>query len=187
MTFSLRHICLLTGMFAVIVSFLWFGRNTNSYDIIFLAGFLISCLSFLVILFKPDTLKSKLLWTLVVVLAMGLQWLTEPLLIRTSYSIFINKHDKDLASATSLIASKKSDLSISPSSELWTEKGFTEEEGKQIRGSLKNTGVRFVSKDSIKIFYMTWGMLDVSHGIYYFYSDIKPDNRYRRIFGNWYY
>lgn len=186
MTFSLRHITLLIGILTIILSFIWFGRDTNTYDIIIIAGLAIALVSFLVILFK-DNRKSKLLWTIVVVASVGLQRLTEPLLIKLSYRHFIKKHENSLTSVTELIQTKKNNLFLSPTSELWTRNGFTQQEINQIRDGLKETGISFIDKDSSKIFYRTWGMLDISHGIYYFYSGDKPDERYKHIFGNWYY
>jgi hypothetical protein len=187
MTFSLRHIILLTGIFTVIISFLWFGRDTETYNIILLIGIAVSLISFLTIIIKSDSRKSKGLWILVVLVSIGVQWLTEPLLIKLSYRIFINKHDKELTSVTKLLASKKGNVFMTPSSELWTRNGYTKEESNQINNELRNTGIHFITKDSIKIYYRTWGMLDISHGVYYFYTDAKSDNRYSHIMGNWYY
>jgi hypothetical protein len=171
----------------VILSFLWFGRDTGTYEIIILAGLLISAISFLIILFKEDSFKRKLLWTFIVIASVGLQWLTEPILVRLSYRLFIKQHVKSLVSMTELIKSKKNDLFLSPSSDLWTRDGFKPSEVTQIRDNLKETKITIIQKDSNKIYYCTWGMLDVSHGIYYFYSGDKPDKRYKHIFDNWYY
>ena len=187
MTISLRHITLLIGILTIILSFLWFGRDTDTYDIIIIAGLVIATISFLVILFKKDTVKSKLLWTLVVIASVGLQMLTEPLLIKLSYRHFIKEHENGLNSVTKLIQTNKNNLFLSQSSELWIKKGFTEQEVNQIKGELKKLGISIIVKDSSKIFYRTWGMLDVSHGIYYFYTNDKPDERYNQIFDNWYY
>lgn len=57
MKFSLRHISLLTGIFIIITSFFWFGRDTGTYDIILLTGLSIASISFLTILFKGTPLK----------------------------------------------------------------------------------------------------------------------------------
>jgi len=187
MNFSLRHITLLIGVLTIILSFLWFGRDTDTYDIIILVGLAITTISFLIILFKEDSLKQKLFWTFVVIVSVGLQWLTEPLLVRLSYRLFIKQHEKSLVSMTELIKAKKNDLFLSPSTELLTRNGFTQPEVNQIKKDLKDTKISLIQKDSNKIFYRTWGMLDVSHGIYYFYSSDKPDKRYKHIFDNWYY
>ena len=186
MTFSLRHFTLLIGIIFAILSFLWFGRDTNTYDLTILSGLVIALISFLIILFK-DAIRSKLLWTLVVVATVGIQWLIEPLFIKLSYRHFIKQHETGLNSLTELIQTKKSNLFLSPASELLTRNGFTQQEAEQIRGELKDIGISLIDKDSSKIFYRTWGMLDISHGIYYFFSDYKPDERYTHIFGNWYY
>lgn len=187
MTFSIRHIALLIGILTIILSFLWFGRDTDTYQIIIIAGLVIASISFLVILFKKDSFKSKLLWTLVVIASIGLQWMTESFLVKHSYRYFIKQHENTLNSVTGLIQTTKSNLFLSPSSELWTRNGFTTQQANEINEGLEKTGISFIDKDSSKIFYMTWGRLDVSHGIYYFFPGHVPDKRYRHIFGNWYY
>jgi hypothetical protein len=186
MTFSLRHISLLIGILTTILSFLWFGRDTKTYDILLLVGLATAGISYLIVLFRKDTFKSKLLWTLVVIAAVGMQWITEPLFIKLSYRYFIKLHENNLNSATALIRTKKNDLFLLVS-ELRTEDGFKQQEVNQIRDEFKNTGIHLIVKDSLKIFYRTWGMLDISHGIYYFYPGNKPHERYKQIFGNWYY
>lgn len=187
MTFSLRHKILLTGIFLVIISFLWFGRDTDTYNILLVIGLIISFFSFLTILIKSDTRRSKLLWTAIIVLAIGFQWLTEPLLIKLSYRLFINRHEKELQNVTNLILKKKSNVFMLLSSEFKAENGYTKEEADFIEEQLKKTSIHLISKDSLVIFYRTWGMLDVSHGVYYFYTGKQPDNRYKKIIGNWYY
>jgi hypothetical protein len=186
MTFSIRHIILLFGILFIILSFYWFGRDNITYDIIILAGLVIFLFSFLIILFK-DTRKSKLLWTFVVFASAGLQRITEPVLIKLSYKHFIIQHESSLNSVTGLIQTKTNNLFLSPTSDLWTKNGFTQEERNQICGGLKETGISFIIKDSSKIFYLTWGVLDEYHGIYYFFSGDQADERYRHILGNWYY
>lgn len=138
------------------------------------------------ILFK-DTFRGKLLWTLVVLASVGLQWLTEPFFVKLSYRHFIKQNEVDLNAVTELLKVKKNDLFLSPSSDLWTRNGFSQNEAVQIRERLKTSGISIIQKDSLKIFYKTWGMLGVSHGVYYFYSTDKPDSRYKHILGNWYY
>lgn len=187
MTFSLRHKILLAGISLVIISFLWFGRGTDTYNILLLTGLILSFFSFLTILIKSDTRRSKFLWTVIIVVAIGFQWLTEPLLIKLSYRLFIIRHEQELQSVTNLILKKKSDVFILLSSEFKTGNGYTKEEADFIKEQLKKTNIHFISKDSLVIFYRTWGMLDVSHGIYYSYTDKQPNNRYKKIIGNWYY
>lgn len=187
MTFTLRHKTLLTGIVLVIISFLWFGWDTYTYNILLLIGLIISFFSFLTILIKSDTLKSKLLWTILIALAIGFQWLTEPLLIKLSYRLFINRHKQELESVTNFVLKKKTNIPILLLSDFKPGNGYTKEEADFIKEKLKKTSIHFISKDRFVIFYRTWGMLDVSHGIYYFYTDKQPDNRYKKITGNWYY
>jgi hypothetical protein len=72
MTFSFRHIALIIGILTIILSFFWFGRKSDTYDIIITLRLVIAAISFLVTLIKKDSFKSKLLWTLVVIASVGL-------------------------------------------------------------------------------------------------------------------
>ena len=187
MTFSLRHIILLIGIVTIIFSFLFFGRDTGTYDILITAGLIISTASFLFVLFKKDTVKSKILWALVVIASVGLQWLTEPIFVKTSYSIFIKSNTSRLTQLNAIVMTKQNEFLFIPSSEKIISKDFTETEVKEIQSLISGTNISLIQKDSQKLFYRTFGMLDVSHGVYYFYDSAKPDKSYKHISGNWYY
>lgn len=101
--------------------------------------------------------------------------------------MFLNRHEQELQNVTNLILKKKSDVFMLLSAEFEAGKGYTKEEADFVKEQLKKTNIHFVSKDSLVIFYRTWGMLDVSHGVYYFYTVKQPDTRYKKIIGNWYY
>ena len=188
MTFSLRHIILLTGVVTTILSFLFFGRDTGTYDILILAGLTISNISFLFILFKKDTLKSKILWTIIIGGCLGLQRLTEPMLIKTSYNIFVKQNDSRLTKLNNIVLAKNNgDLLFIPNSDKAVLIKFTDREITEIQELLSGTNISLIEKDSQRIFYRTFGMLDVSHGVYYFFGKDNPGKRFRHISGNWYY
>jgi hypothetical protein len=187
MTFSLRHITLLIGILTTILSFLWYGRDSFTYDLIILAGLTIAAISFLVILFKEKTIKNKTFWFLVVIASVGLQQLTNPFFIKVSYKHFIKQHENSLTSTTELIKTKKNIRFLLKSAELLTRENFTQQEVNQVVEGLKKTRIFFIEKDSSKITYRTVSMIDGSHSFYYFYSGDKPNERYKQIFNNWYY
>ena len=86
-----------------------------------------------------------------------------------------------------MIKQRKGDAFFLPSHVLWRRNGISEEEGAKIKNAFKKTGVFWVNKDSSKIYFVTWSMLDISHGVYLFYHGDEPDHRYKKIFDDWYY
>ena len=187
MSVSLRHIILLIGTLAVFLSFLFFSGGTETYDLLFISGFLIATISYLVILFKKDTLKNKIYWTLVVIALCVIQQLTEPLLIKKSYSIFIIHNQGRLENLNDLILTKKDGLLFMPTLDTNVSRDFTATEIKYIYSLVTGTNISLIEKDSDKIFYRTYGMLDVQNGIFYFYGAAKPDKRFKHIYGKWFY
>lgn len=174
------------GILTVILSFLFFGRATSTYDVIISLGLLFSITAYLIILFK-DTKRSKILWTLIVFASIGIQQFTESLMIRLSYLYFINQNEQDLSKANQILIPKASDIIWGSDSSLWERNNLSMLEGTNIKNYVANKNISFVIKDSTKIYYRTFGMLDVSHGVFYFYTTTKPDNRYKHLTGNWYY
>src|SRR5687768_8944387 len=93
MTFNWRHIALVIGMALIIFSFVFFGINTNTYSLVLLVGIIISVISFFTVILQKASKKSKLLWTLIVVAAIFVQWLTEPIFIRLSYVLLVKRNE----------------------------------------------------------------------------------------------
>ncbi|MBX7205977.1 MAG: hypothetical protein K1X81_11190 [Bacteroidia bacterium] len=112
MTRKIKHIGLTLGLFSTIISFLFFGRQQGTYQILLLSGLLASLIFYLTILFGKETKKSKIIWTLVVVLAVTIQWLTEPILIKSSYLIYLNSNDEELKAVNNILKDKHGDITI---------------------------------------------------------------------------
>jgi hypothetical protein len=186
MPIKLRHILLLVGIAAVILSFLFFGRATPTYDIILFSGLGLSAIAFLWILIK-DSGRNRIIWSLVVVAGIGLQRLTEPLMIMLSYLYFLKQNETNLSRVNQILISKGIHTIWVQDSSLWRRHYLTPEEGMAIKNLVKDKHISSIERDSIKIYYRTFGMLDVSHGLYYFYTSVKPDNRFKHLSGNWYY
>lgn len=188
MTFSLRHIIFLIGIVTIYTSFLFFGRATGTYDILIIAGLIISTISYLVILFKKDTIKSKIFWTIVIVGCILLQRLTETMFIKISYGIFLKRNDSRMIKLNSIILTKNNgDILFIPNSDKAVLIKFTDQEINEIQQLLSGTNISLIERDSQRVFYQTYRMFDVSHGVYYFYGKDKPNKRFKHISGNWYY
>ena len=188
MTFSLRHIILLIGTLIVITSFLFFGRDTETYDILLILGLVITTISLLVVVFKKDTTRNKIIWTVILIGCVGVQRLTEPLLIKLSYIIFVKSNDSRLDRLNNIVLAKKNgDLLFIPNSDKAVLTKFTDYEITEIQQLLSGTNISLILKDDQRVFYRTFGMIDISHGVYYFYGKDKPSTRFKHILGNWYY
>ena len=185
MRFQIQHTFLVLGIILITFSFLFFGLSNGIYTTLLLSGLLISFLSFLLILLK-DEHSQRWGWIVVIAVAIAIQQLSEPLLIRYSYKILIHQNDQLFAEVNQMMQLKKSDIFYLKTSPIDSSK-FTVHENSRIRQLMDATSVHLISKDSSKVFYETYGMLDVRLGIFYFPSGDAPARRYRHIEGNWYY
>lgn len=187
MKFAYYHITLLIGILLVFAGFLWFGRDTPAYMNINLIGLIVAGLSFLRILLSHDAARNKLFWTFTVIAAIALLWLTESELIKLSYKFYLNKNREELYSLSNSLMNKKGEVMISASTDSFPTETFSKEELASFKKKLQKIGVGSILKDSQKIFFRTWGAIDISHGIFFFFSDTVTDKRYRHITGHWYY
>lgn len=187
MKFAYYHITLLIGILLAFASFLWFGRDTPAYMNILLIGVIIAGLSFLRILLSHDIARNKLFWTFIVIAAIALLWLTESELIKLSYKFYLNKNREELYSLSNSLINKKGEVMLSDSTASLPTETFSKEELASFKKKLQKIGVSAIFKDSQKIFFQTWGAIDISHGIFFFFSDTVTDKRYKHITGHWYY
>ena len=185
MRFQLQHTFLTFGIILIIFSFLFFGLSNGLYTTLLLSGLLISFLSFLLILLNDDP-THRWRWIAIIVAAMIIQQLSEPVLIRYSYKILIHQNDQLFTEINQIMQLKKSDVFYLKSSQKDSTK-FTEDENTRIRQLMDATNIHLISKDSAKVFYETYGMLDVRLGIFYFHGGNTPTKRFKHIEGNWYY
>jgi hypothetical protein len=184
MTLSFKHIGLSIGVVLTFVSFLFFGRQQDTYQILLICGLATAFSFYLTILFGKGHLKTKIFWTVVVVLCAVVQQLTEPFFIDTSYRLYISQNKNVLTEINNILINKQGDItilndSISKSAQLTTL------ESDKLRKGRKKLGVYIISKSDNGIYYGLWGFLDVRLGITYLPDKIKSDNNYRHLTGNW--
>lgn len=185
---SPANIFLLLGMIAVISSFLFFGTATVVSNIILLAGLLISGLSYFAILFWPGSIKYKLLWTVIVIAGVLIQQATQARFIDISYSRIISKHEPALLEVCTIMKAKNDNIIWSSDSSDWSRHGFSVSEGEKIKQLLQGTGIIDVFRNNTYIFFRTYGMLDVSHGVLYCLSgSCQGDKNRHHITDSWYY
>ena len=186
MQFSLRHTILILSFLAIIFSFLFFGREQTRYVNWLLWGFLIASISYLFILFK-DKAKSKLIWTGTIIGAIILQQLSESFLIKKSYRILLAQQHAILDSINRIMISKAGNDYFILKSENAKKEEFTKEELELINTLFANSSIYLIRKDSSSIYYGTFGMLDVSNGITYFFKPDKVNEHYNNLKDQWYY
>jgi hypothetical protein len=185
MPLRIRHIFLLLGILLTIFSFLFFGRQQETYSTLLLTGLFFSGVFFIWILFK-DSKRQKWLWTAVVGASILTEQLSEAFLINCSYKIFLGHNLELLTKVNQIMQSKSGDVFYFKNSEPNRSK-FNAAEESTINELFKQTNIYMILKDSTKIYYGTYGMLDVRLGISYVYSERRPDKRLRQIEDRWYY
>lgn len=167
------------------VSFIFFGRQQNTYQILFVCGLVTAFIFYLIILFSKVHPKTKIFWAVVVFVCAVVQQLTEPFLIDTSYRIYINQNKNVLTEINNLLFNKQDNItmlndSISDGGQLTSSESNVLQEGRE------KLGVYIISKSGNEIYYGLWGFLDVRLGITYLTDKTKPDNKYRHLTGNWF-
>jgi len=125
---------------------------------------------------------------MIIVCCIGLQRLTEPMFIKLSYNIFVNRNNSELTKLNNIMLAKNNgDLLFIPNSKKEVLVKFIDREVAEIEQLISGTNISRIVKDDQMIFYQTFSMLDVSHGVYYFYGKNKPNSRFKHISGNWYF
>jgi hypothetical protein len=183
---TLKFIGLSVGMLLIFLSFLFFGRRQDTYEILLNIGLVIACVSYLLILFGKEELKRKLLWTAVVILCAVIQQMTEPFFIKTSYRIFINQNENSLTEINNILDHTNGDVIIISDSIVHEFDQFTPEQIEKLIKGRKKLGVYIISKTDHETYYGFSGFLDVRLGITYWAEKSYPDIRYRHITGSWF-
>src|SRR5689334_8120222 len=142
MRFQLQHTFLIFGIILIIFSFLFFGLSNGLYSTLLLSGLLISFLSFLLILLKDDH-GQRWRWVIIIVVAMVIQQLSEPLLIRYSYKILIHQNDQLFTEINQIMQLKKGDIFYLKSSQKDSSK-FTVHENSRIRQLMEATNIHLI-------------------------------------------
>ncbi len=186
MTLSLKHIGLLGGIASIFLSFLFAGRQQETYQILLLAGLATAFVSYLTILFGREKLKSKLFWSALVVACAVLQWLTEPILVDTSYRYYISRNQSTLNELNDILQRKQGEVFMLNDSVTAKSDTLTFDEKEKLKKGRKDLGVYMISKSDKGIYYGLWGFLDVRFGITYLQTLEHTGDKYRHLTGSWF-
>jgi hypothetical protein len=184
--YRVKYIGLIVGLLSVILSFLFFGRQQGIYISLLLGGLLISLIFYLMILFSHGTLKFKLIWTVVVILSIFIQWLSEPFLINCSYRIYIEQNKNELAIINNILIRKQGEISILKDIVNDGHNQLTPSEKNLLIEGRKKLKVYIISKSENGIYYGLYGFLNIRLGLTYWTNNKKPDKRCKLLKDNWY-
>lgn len=183
---KIKYIILILGLFTTIISFLFFGRDQGTYQCLLLSGLLVSLIFYLTILFGKETNKSKIIWTLLIILTSTIQWLTEPFLIKSSYLIYLNGNDNELTEVNNILKDKSDDISILNDDINDKMNLLSQAEKDSLVKLRQELNVYMIAKTENGIYYGLWGFLDVRLGITYWTKGEVPNENYKHLKGKWY-
>ena len=186
MTFSYKYIGLTIGILIYFISFLFFGRKQETYQILLLIGLVTSAIFYLIILCSKGSLITKLLWTVYVLISISLQQFAEPILIDSSYRIYLKQTNNTLADINSILMQKTGAVTVFADTIFIENDILSTEEKLQLRKGREKLGVYQIAKSDNKVYYGLWGFLDVRLGITFLSNPTISNNQYRHITGNWY-
>jgi hypothetical protein len=186
-TMKIKHYGFIIGLFLVIISVLFFGRAQNLYQLLSISGLLISLIFYLTILFSKDSVKSKIIWTIVLILSIVLQRLSEPILIKSSYLIYLSIHKTELKEVNDILLTKVGDITVLNDSVNDKSNELSTTEKKKLIDLRNNLKVYMISKTNKGVYFGLWGFLDVRLGITYCTDCKELDNQYKTLTDNWYY
>ena len=186
MTKNIKHLGLTLGLFLSIISFLFFGRHQGLYMMFLFSGLLISLVFYLTILFGGETAKSKIQWTIIVVLAATFQWQAKPILIQSSFLIYLKNHDKELCAVNRILMDKQGVISIHNDYINDKQNLLTKSEKDSLVKFQQELNVYLISKSDDGIYYALWGFLDTRIGITYWTKNELPNGNLKRLKDGWY-
>jgi len=187
MTVKIKRIGLTLGLFSTIISFLFFGRQHGTYQILLLSGLFVSFIFYLTILFGKESIKLKIIWTLIVMLAGVVQWLTKPLLIKSSYLIYLNSNDEELVAVNNILKDKSGDIYILNNKVTDNSHLLTQTEKDNLVKFRQELNVYMISKTDNGIYYGLWGFLDVRIGLTYWIKSDTPKENMTKLKDDWCY
>ena len=189
MKYKIKYILLVIGIVLVFLSFLFFGRQQNTYIIILLSGCFVSVTSFLTILFGKHKLKEKITWTIIVSLSVLALSFSESRLIRTSFIIYINSNQTELYKINNLLSNHTDEISFHGKNVFPIENSYSDVEIDLIKNLKEELDVYMITKSQNGIYYGLFGFLDVRIGIWYSNDEevLESGQQKQKLTGNWYY
>ena len=122
-----------------------------------------------------------------VILSVIIQRLSEPILIKSSYLIYLTTHKSELTEVNEILLTKTGEISVLGDSVIDRSNKLTTFEKAKLSKLRRHLHVYMISKSDEGVYYGLWGFLDVQIGLTYWTDLRKPDNHYRILTEDWYY
>ena len=184
---EIKYYVLLLGLFLTLSSFLFFARAQGAYQLMLIGGGLVSIVFYAFIIFSKDGWKIKLLWTMIIFGSIILQRITEPILIKGSYMIYLNNHSQELLEVDKILMGTEYDISILNDNIEFEKGDLTLSEELRLKVLREELDVYLISKSKHGIYFGLWGFLDVRLGITLRKTKEQPRHGLKKLSGDWYY
>ena len=185
----LREIMLSVGLLLVFISFLFHGRQQGAYLLLLVSGLVISFVSYLAVLLSKKSWRAKLIWTAIVLLSAGMEFIVEPLLVKSSYLIYLSSNSDDLNKINEILTTHEGEISIDKDTIISTTAQLDPDELKLLESLREEVDSYFISKSNAGISYGLFGFLDVRLGVSYVIDRDKVAGQVilTHLVDNWYY
>ncbi|AHM59119.1 hypothetical protein D770_04260 [Flammeovirgaceae bacterium 311] len=186
-TMKIREAGLIIGIVLIFLSFLFFARAPFTYTGILVGGLLVSGIFYLSILFGKRTVVNKSAWTLICIGAYLILTFVEPLIIKSSYLIYLHSNQTDLEEINSLVSRDSAEVWIGREEIIDKQNKLSSQNQKRLLELRQKVGAYSIVASKEGVYYGLDGFLDVRHGV--LYSTINSDNRkgLKPLKDSWYY
>lgn len=184
-----RHWLLLTCLLLLLLGNLLWAINDIWSEWIFWIALGGIALAYLYILYKEKGVWLKIIWTLLLVAGMCLEYLTTPLLVNMSWKIYLQQQQPQLEKIKTILDSINHDKVRywAVDSSLLHETVLSTGTRYQLLQLAHDAGILVINKSETKLWLIKGGRLDNHWGIYYDYNPYKSETKRGHIKGNWYY
>ena len=169
-----RHILLIAGAMLIIISFFCYVSAHTTYINLLIAGLVTATVS-LILIWLKDAMRMKILWTVIAILFALIQQVTEDSLIRHSTKWMIQNNQEILLDVSLMLISKPGEILLLKTEQQDSAAFFTALELRKISILFQRTDIKLISKDSEKIYYEVYGMLDARVGFSCSYTNAPSD------------
>lgn len=177
------------GIISVFASALMYAQAGSTDVTLLLLGLAVSGIAFLTILMGNQSVKFKLFWTLFVFVSAGIFFITEEMLRKTSYRIFIALNQDSIDEINNILTPKQGEIYIYKDTILSQPGCLTEKEKAKLKELRKKVDVYMIWKMNSDIYYGIKGFLNYRVGVCHVINGNKPKIQlvHAHLSENWYY
>lgn len=183
MTF--KHYSLITSLLAVIFSFFFFGRAQGVYMLMLTLGLISSSIFLLIVLFGKEKFNTKIKWLGLVLISVLIQYTSEQLLIKSSFSFYIFNNNSELTEVIQILDGK-TDIAVRSDEVNDRSSVLSNEEKARLMFLRNELDVYLISKHDDSTSFHMFGFLDVRIGISHMKSEPVLNDRFKPLKEEWY-